>query len=65
MSQPSSIDCELVYDDRTISPDALAHHKSDIMIGLARAFAREKIEFAYPTRTVFLARPDAAPPPAG
>jgi len=66
---PSSIDCELVYDDRTISPDALAHHKSDIMIGLARAFAREKIEFAYPTQTTFTAAPDGtlvmpwAPPP--
>ena len=55
---PSSIDCELVYDDRTISPDALAHHKSDIMIVLARAFAREKIEFAYPTQTTYTAAPD-------
>ncbi|HXG80468.1 MAG TPA: mechanosensitive ion channel domain-containing protein [Sphingomicrobium sp.] len=66
---PSSIDCELVYDDRTISPDTLAHHKSDIMIGLARAFAREKIDFAYPTQTTFTAAPDGtlvmpwAPPP--
>jgi len=66
---PSSIDCELVYDDRTISPDTLAHHKSDIIVGLARAFAREKIEFAYPTQTTFTAAPDgtlvmpwAAPP---
>ena len=55
---PSSIDCELVYDDRTISPDTLAHHKSDIIIGIARAFAREKIEFAYPTQTTFTAAPD-------
>ena len=55
---PSSIDCELVYDDRTISPDTLAHHKSDIIIGVARAFAREKIEFAYPTQTTYTAAPD-------
>ena len=55
---PSSIDCELVYDDRTISPDTLAHHRSDIIIGIARAFAREKIEFAYPTQTTFTAAPD-------
>ena len=67
---PSSIDCELVYDDRTISPDTLAHHKSDIMVGLARAFAREKVEFAYPTQTTFTAAPDGtlvmpwAPPPS-
>jgi small-conductance mechanosensitive channel len=55
---PSSIDCELVYDDRTINPDTLAHHKSDIIIGLARAFERERIEFAYPTQTTFTAAPD-------
>ena len=55
---PSSIDCELVYDDRTISPDTLAHHKSDVIIGIARAFAHEKIEFAYPTQTTYTAAPD-------
>ena len=55
---PSSIDCELVYDDRTISPDTLAHHKSVIIIGIARAFASEKIEFAYPTQTTYTAAPD-------
>jgi len=55
---PSSIDCELVYDDRTISPDTLAHHKADIIVGLARAFAGEKIGFAYPTQTTFTAAPD-------
>jgi small-conductance mechanosensitive channel len=66
---PSSIDCELVYDDRTINPDTLAHHKSDIIIGVARAFEREKVEFAYPTQTTYTAAPDGtlvmpwAPPP--
>ena len=55
---PSSIDCELVYDDRTISPDTLAHHKSDIIIGIARAFEREQIVFAYPTQTTYTAAPD-------
>jgi len=55
---PSSIDCELVYDDRTISPDTLAHHKADIIVGIARAFARDRIEFAYPTQTTFTAAPD-------
>jgi small-conductance mechanosensitive channel len=57
---PSSIDCELVYDDRTISPDTLAHHKSDIIIGVARAFEREGIEFAYPTQTTYTAAPDGS-----
>ncbi|WP_294122763.1 mechanosensitive ion channel domain-containing protein [Sphingomonas sp.] len=55
---PSSIDCELVYDDRTLSPDTLAHHKADIILGIARAFARDRIEFAYPTQTTFTAAPD-------
>lgn len=55
---PSSIDCELVYDDRTISPDTLAHHRADIIVGLSRAFTREKIDFAYPTQTTFTAAPD-------
>jgi len=55
---PSSIDCELVYDDRTISPDTLAHHKAEVIVGIARAFAREKIDFAYPTQTTFTAAPD-------
>jgi len=55
---PSSIDCELVYDDRTTNPDTLAHHKADIIVGLARAFAGEKIDFAYPTQTTFTAAPD-------
>ena len=55
---PSSIDCELVYDDRTINPDTLAHHKADIIVCVARAFTREKIEFAYPTQTTYTAAPD-------
>jgi len=67
---PSSIDCELVYDDRTISPDTLAHHKAEVIVGIARAFAREKIDFAYPTQTTFTAAPDGTlvmpwAPPAG
>ena len=55
---PSSIDCELVYDDRTTSPDTLAHHKSDILIAVARIVAAEGIEFAYPTQTTYTAAPD-------
>ena len=55
---PSTIDCELVYDDRTINPDKLAEHKADVIIGVMRIFAREKIQFAYPTQTTFTAAPD-------
>jgi small-conductance mechanosensitive channel len=55
---PSSIDCELIYDDRTRDPDTLAKHKSAIIIGVKRAFEREGVEFAYPTQTTFTAAPD-------
>jgi len=55
---PSSIDCELVYDDKARDPDTLARHKSAIITAVKRAFAREGIEFAYPTQTTFTAAPD-------
>ena len=55
---PSSIDCELLYDDRSRDPDTLAKHKSAIIIGVKRAFEREGVEFAYPTQTTFTAAPD-------
>jgi small-conductance mechanosensitive channel len=55
---PSSIDCELVYDDRSTDADTLARHKSAIIIAILRVFAREKIELAYPTQTTFTAAPD-------
>ena len=55
---PSSIDCELIYDDRARDPDTLAKHKSAIIIGVKRAFERESVEFAYPTQTTFTAAPD-------
>ncbi len=54
----SSIDCELVYDDRSSDADTLAKHKSAIILGVMRLFARDKIEFAYPTQTTFTAAPD-------
>ena len=54
----SGIECELLYDDRTIDPDALARHKSEILIALAGIFCREGLEFAYPTQTTYTAAPD-------
>lgn len=70
----SGIECELLYDDRTIDPDELARHKSEILIALTGIFRREGLEFAYPTQTTFTAAPDGtlvmpyagppAPPPA-
>lgn len=55
---PSSIDCELVYDDRSSDADALAKHKSAIILAMMRIFTREKIDLAYPTQTTFTAAPD-------
>ena len=55
---PSSIDCELVYDDRSGDPDTIARHKSAIIVAILRIFAREKIDLAYPTQTTFTAAPD-------
>jgi len=55
---PSSIDCELVYDDRSTDADTLAKHKSALIVGIMRIFDREKIEIAYPTQTTFTAAPD-------
>jgi small-conductance mechanosensitive channel len=54
----SSIDCELVYEDRTTDADTLAKHKSAIIVSIMQIFAREKIDFAYPTQTTFTAAPD-------
>ena len=55
---PSSIDVDLVYDDRSSDPDKLAAHKSTIIIGTMRALADAGIDFAYPTQTTFTAAPD-------
>lgn len=54
----SSIDCELVYDDRSTEADTLAKHRSAIITGIMKAFADRSIEFAYPTQTTFTAAPD-------
>ncbi|HET9335773.1 MAG TPA: mechanosensitive ion channel domain-containing protein [Sphingomicrobium sp.] len=54
----SSIDCELVYDDRATEADTLAKHKSTIITGIMKAFAEQGVEFAYPTQTTFTAAPD-------
>lgn len=55
---PSSIDCEIVYDDKTVDADTIARHKSAIILGVMRLFDREGIAFAYPTQTTFTAAPD-------
>jgi small-conductance mechanosensitive channel len=54
----SSVDCELVYDDRSTDADTLARHKSAIITGIMKRFAADGIEFAYPTQTTYTAAPD-------
>jgi small-conductance mechanosensitive channel len=67
---PSSLDHELVWDDKAIDPDSLAHHRAGIALALIEALATEGIAFAYPTQTTFTAAPDGtlvmpwAPPAA-
>ena len=54
----SSIDFDLVYDDRGRDFDTRAANRSEICIRLLRKFANERIGFAYPTQTTFTAAPD-------
>jgi hypothetical protein len=67
---PSSLDHELVWDDKAIDPDNIARHRAGIALALLKAFANEGIAFAYPTQTTFTAAPDGtlvmpwAPPAA-
>jgi small-conductance mechanosensitive channel len=55
---PSSLDHELVWDDKAIEPDTIARHRAAIALTLLEAFAKEGITFAYPTQTTFTASPD-------
>ena len=55
---PSSIDFNLVYDDRARDFDARAANRSAICVGIMRTFKDQEIEFAYPTQTTFTAAPD-------
>ena len=55
---PSSIDFNLVYDDRNRDFDSRANNKSAICLGLVKALAAEEVGIAYPTQTTFTAAPD-------
>ena len=55
---PSSIDFNLVYDDRARDFDSRAANKSAICIGILKTFKEQGIAFAYPTQTTFTAAPD-------
>ena len=64
---PSSIDHELMFENRTLDADRLAADRSAIMLALITRFAAEGIAFAAPTQIAFTAAPDGslvAPYPA-
>jgi small-conductance mechanosensitive channel len=54
----SSIDHELVFENRTTDADRLANDKAEIMLGLIARFEAEAIAFAYPVQVGFTAAPD-------
>ena len=55
---PSSIDHELIFENRTLDADRLAADRSAIMLALITSFAAEKIAFATPTQVAYTAAPD-------
>jgi len=55
---PSSIDHELIFENRTLDPDRLAADRSAIMLALINNFAAEGIKFAMPAQIAFTAAPD-------
>ena len=57
---PSSIDHELVFENRTLDSDRLAADRSAIMQALVEGFAAERIAFAGPTQVAFTAAPDGS-----
>ena len=54
----SSLDFELIYDNATLDLTLVAADRTEIMIEIIETFAKERIEFAYPTQTTFTAAPD-------
>ena len=54
----SSIDHELIFENRTLDADRLASDKAAIMLDLLTRFAAKGIAFAAPTQIAFTAAPD-------
>ena len=55
---PSSLDFQLVFDVQSEDVDDVFHARHAIGLGIAKRFAEEGIEFAYPTQTTYTAAPD-------
>ena len=54
----SSLDFELIYENANLDFNVIAADRTAVMIEMIEAFAREGIDFAYPTQTTFTAGPD-------
>ena len=54
----SSLDFELIYDNTSLDFNVVAADRTAIMVELIGTFAKEGIDFAYPTQTTFTAAPD-------
>ena len=55
---PSSLDFQLVFDVQSEDVDEMFTARHAIGLGIAKRFAEEGIEFAYPTQTTYTAAPD-------
>jgi small-conductance mechanosensitive channel len=55
---PSSLDFQLVFDVQSEDLDVMVASRHAIGIAIAERFAKDKIEFAYPTQTTYTAAPD-------
>lgn len=55
---PSSLDFQLVFDVQSEDVDEMFKARHAIGLGIAKRFADEGIEFAYPTQTTYTAAPD-------
>jgi small-conductance mechanosensitive channel len=55
---PSSLDFQLVFDVPSEDIDVMFATRHDVGIAIVERFAKEGIEFAYPTQTTYTAAPD-------
>lgn len=55
---PSSLDFQLVFDVPSEDIDVMVDSRHEIGIAIVDRFAKEGIEFAYPTQTTYTAAPD-------
>jgi small-conductance mechanosensitive channel len=55
---PSSLDFQLVFDVNSEDIDVMFASRHAVGIAIAQRFAKEGIEFAYPTQTTYTAAPD-------